>query len=143
MKPTPPGWPRISTALYYDDPAEAIDWLVEAFGFEVRIKVVHEGVVRHSELTFGDAVVMVAGPRENRKSPPSVGGANTQNMFVHVDDIDAFVAHAVAAGAKVIQAPADHDYGEDYWTDRSAELADVGGHHWWFSQRLRTGGAVN
>ena len=39
MKPTPPGWPRISTALYYDDAAEAIDWLCKAFGFELRLKV--------------------------------------------------------------------------------------------------------
>jgi len=32
MKPTPPGWPRISAALFYDDPRAAIDWLCEAFG---------------------------------------------------------------------------------------------------------------
>ena len=30
MKPTPPGWPRISSSLYYENPSEAIDWLVRA-----------------------------------------------------------------------------------------------------------------
>ena len=39
MKPTPTGWPRISSALYYDDAAKAIDWLCRAFGFEVQLKV--------------------------------------------------------------------------------------------------------
>ena len=39
MKPTPPGWPRISSSVCYQDPAKAIDWLCNAFGFEVRLKV--------------------------------------------------------------------------------------------------------
>ncbi len=39
MKPAPPGWTRISSSLYYDDAAKAIDWLCDAFGFTVRIKV--------------------------------------------------------------------------------------------------------
>jgi hypothetical protein len=33
--------------------------------------------------------------------------------------------------------PATHDYGGDYWTDRSYGCVDLGGHHWWFAQRLR------
>jgi len=42
MKPAPPGWPRISTALFYIDPAAAIDWLCEAFGLKVRIGAIHD-----------------------------------------------------------------------------------------------------
>ena len=36
MKPTPPGWPRMSQSVYYQDPAAAIDWLCDAFGFRAR-----------------------------------------------------------------------------------------------------------
>lgn len=97
MKPTPPGWPRISTSLYYDDPARAIDWLCEAFGFEVKLKVVGEnGAIEHSELTFGEGLVMVGGAsdakREKfpyRRSPTQAGGVNTQNLMVYVDDVEA------------------------------------------------------
>ena len=39
MKATPKGWPRLSTAIYYDDAVGAIDWLCRALGFEVRLKV--------------------------------------------------------------------------------------------------------
>jgi hypothetical protein len=39
MKPTPSGWPRFTSAIVYKDAAAAIDWLCDAFGFEVRIKV--------------------------------------------------------------------------------------------------------
>ena len=38
-KALPAGWPRVSCSMYYDDPARAIDWLCDAFGFEVRLKV--------------------------------------------------------------------------------------------------------
>jgi hypothetical protein len=33
--------------------------------------------------------------------------------------------------------PKISDYGEDYWTDKCYGCEDIGGHHWWFSERLR------
>lgn len=143
MKPTPSGWPRISSAIYYEDPAAAIDWLCRVFGFEVRLKVEGEGgTIEHSELTFGEGLIMVSGLQKGakypyRKSPMEISGANTQNLMVFVDDVDAHFQQARAAGAKIIMEPATHDYGADYWTDRTYECEDLGGHHWWFVQRLR------
>jgi uncharacterized glyoxalase superfamily protein PhnB len=144
MKPLPPGWPRISTSLYYDDAAKAIDWLCHAFGFEVRLKVEGEGGrVEHSELVFGEGLIMVgeAKGREEqypyRKSPTQAGGVNTQNMMVYVDDVEAHCQRSRAAGAKIIGELKTSDYGEEYWTDRSYECEDLGGHHWWFCQRMR------
>lgn len=144
MKPTPPGWPRISSALFYDDAASAIDWLVDAFGFTVRIKVPGEGGrIEHSELEFGDGLVMIATlggrGRDWPKSPPSVGGANTQALFAYVDDVDAHCERARAHGAVIVEEPKTNDYGPEYWSDRSYLCRDPGGHHWWFGQRLRTG----
>jgi uncharacterized glyoxalase superfamily protein PhnB len=143
MKPTPKGWPRISSALYYKDAAQAIDWLCNAFGFEVRLKVEEGGRIHHSELVFGDGVVMVGDERVAHdkgrvsRSPLSVDRGNTQNMMVYVDDAIAHCERALAAGAKIIAEPAVHDYGEDYWTDRGYECEDPEGHRWWFYQRLR------
>jgi uncharacterized glyoxalase superfamily protein PhnB len=143
MKPAPKGWPRISCAIYYDDASQAIDWLCRAFGFQVRLKVEGEGGhIEHSELTFGEGVVMVGDTKASNKpahrhSPRSLGGANTQNMMVYVDDADLHYAKARAAGAKIISEPMTTDYGEEYWTDRGYECEDLEGHHWWFYQRLR------
>ncbi len=143
MKPTPPGWPRISSSLVYPDAAKAIDWLCRAFGFEVRLKVEGDGGrLEHSELVFGEGLIMVSDAKPEkypyRKSPREVGGANTQSMMVYVDDAEAHYKRAREAGAKIVGEPETHDYGSDYWADRGYECEDIGGHHWWFFQRLRS-----
>jgi uncharacterized glyoxalase superfamily protein PhnB len=146
MKDTPKGWPRISSGLYYRDAAKMIDWLCDAFGFEVRLKVEGDaGRIEHSELTYGDGLIMVGeeafGPDARwgvgRRSPASLDGINTQGLMVFVDDVDAHCAHARAAGAKIIDEPSVHDYGDEYWADRSYGALDPEGHMWWFTQRLR------
>jgi len=146
MKPTPAGWPRISVALWYEDPAAAIDWLCRAFGFDVRLKVEGEGgQIVHSELVYGEAVVMVAqsGKRSTHPnfppgaSPRSIGGAVTQSVMLYVDAAEEHCARARAAGAKVVEEPAVHDYGADYSADRGYGALDVEGHLWWFTERLR------
>ncbi len=144
MKPTPPGWPRASSSLVYERAPEAIDWLCRAFGFEVRLRVDgKDGKVIHSELVFGDAVFMVSDAqrpeRPNSRAPTELGGANTQKIFVYVDDIDAHCERALAAGAKLVRAVGTHDYGEEYWTDRGYSCTDVGEHEWYFAERVRTG----
>jgi uncharacterized glyoxalase superfamily protein PhnB len=136
---TPPGWPRISSALYYDDAARAIEWLEKAFGFETRLRVEDgAGGIVHSELVFGGGVVMVASARPGWQSPRACGGANTQSLFVYVDDVDAHAARARAGGAEIVSEPADKDYGAEHWADRGYEALDCEGHRWWFAERLRT-----
>ncbi len=143
MKPTPPGWPRISSSLYYRDAAEAIDWLCRAFGFEVRLKVEGEGGrIEHSELVLGGGLIMVADVSKQDKMPyircpRDIGGGNTQNMMVYVDDAEAHCKRARDAGATIVTEMKTSDYGEEYWTDRSYECTDIGGHHWWFAERMR------
>jgi uncharacterized glyoxalase superfamily protein PhnB len=146
IKNTPAGWPRISSAIYYQDPSKMIDWLCAAYGFKVRLKVEGEnGRIEHSELTYGDGLIMVGGERtgsENRwgidmKSPASLSRCNTQGLMVFVDDVDAHCAYARAAGATIAEEPALHDYGAEYWADRSYGAIDPEGHLWWFTQRLR------
>jgi len=146
VKNTPKGWPRISTAIFYKDAGTAIDWLCAAFGFEVRLKVEGDGGrIEHSELTFGDGVIMVGteGPTPGRphhefmRSPKSLGGQITQSLMVYVDDVNAHFARAKAAGATALSEPTVHDYGEDYWADRSYGATDLEGHQWWFTERVR------
>jgi uncharacterized glyoxalase superfamily protein PhnB len=49
-----------------------------------------------------------------------------------VDDVDAFVKRAVAAGAKVTMPVADQ-----FWGDRYGKLEDPFGHHWSVATHIR------
>lgn len=146
QKPVPKGWTRISSALFYAEAGKAIDFLCDAFGFEVRLKVEGEGGrIEHSELEYGEGMIMVgeAGGKSSREgglpttSPKMLGGKSTQSLCVFVDDVDAHCAHARKAGAVILDEPFTNDYGPDYWTDRSYRAADPEGHQWFFMQRLR------
>jgi uncharacterized glyoxalase superfamily protein PhnB len=144
MKPSPAGWPRISSALFYQDAARAIDWIRNAFGFEIRIKVDGEGgKIAHAELVFGDGLIMIGSVdpgrpgAETRRSPRDIGGGNTQGLLVYVDDADAHCERARLAGARIVSEPKTVDHGEGYWADRICEIEDIEGHRWWFAHRVR------
>lgn len=140
MKPTPKGWPRISSALFYKDPAAAIDWICRVFDFKIRIKVEGEkGEIVHSELEYGEGLIMVGdvARRGGRASPKAIDGRNTQSLMVYVDDVEAHFKKAKQLGAKILEEPKTSDYGEEYWADRSYEVEDLEGHRWWISQRMR------
>lgn len=146
MNPTPSDWPRFSSGVVYADAAAAIDWLCKAFGFQVRLRVEGEGGrIVHSELEYGDGLIMVSqeGGDEGRpwkglmKSPRSVQGANTQTLMFFVDDVLAHCEQARACGATIVDEPSLHDYGEEFWADRSYGAMDPEGHLWWITQRLR------
>jgi uncharacterized glyoxalase superfamily protein PhnB len=141
----------MAQAVYYRDPQAAIAWLCTAFDFEIRLKVEGaNGEIVHSELTYGDGMVMVGGtgrtdPKKEpwqklQTSPLDAGGGNTQSVCVFVDDCDAHHARAVEHGANIIRAPRTEDYGDDYWSDRTYGATDPEGHLWWFMQRVKTSG---
>lgn len=144
MKPTPAGWPRMSASVYYDEPRAAIDWLRDALGFEVRLKVEGEdGSIHHSQLVFGEALVMVGSTtgkepwQSGYRSPHSIDGAITQALVLFVDDVDAHHARAAAAGATITRPPRTDDFGPEHWADRSYACLDLEGHLWRFLQRIR------
>ena len=142
MKPPPKGWPRLSVSAVYDDAAAALDWLCTAFGFEVQLKVEGEGGrIEHSQLVFGEALVMIASSgkegRTESVSPQAIDGKNTHAVCIFVDDVDDHCERARKAGAKILDEPTTHDYGDDYWSDRSYRALDPEGHQWWFMQRIR------
>lgn len=120
----------VTASLTYDDPRAAIAWLGEAFGFEPRLIVdAPDGGVMHSELSLGDAVVMVSGPRpkEGRRSPRGLDGIHA-TLCVYVGDPDAVYARAKAAGAEIRRELQDEDYGA-----RGFTAADPEGQVWYFS----------
>jgi uncharacterized glyoxalase superfamily protein PhnB len=128
-----------SSALSYQDPKAAYRWLETAFGFEPLFVILDgEGNLAHSEMSYGNSVVMIGSEwSDEHKSPRAVGGKNTQSVHVQLaqgEDIDAHCAHARAAGATILQEPVTQFYG-----DRTYRAKDPEGHIWTFGvtvQRL-------
>jgi len=106
---------------------EAVDFYVQALGavevYRVGGTDEHPDVV--SQLRVGDATFWVAdeAPEHGNFSPETVGGG-TVRMLLVVDDPDAAVARAVAAGAREIY-PVGEEHG---W--RLGRVEDPFGHHW-------------
>ena len=73
----------------------------------------------------------------NQRLSVGIGGMTTQSLMLYVDDADAHCAQARSKGARIVDEPALHDYGTDYWADRSYAALDPEGHVWWMTQRIR------
>lgn len=125
----------LTSALCYRDPKKALDWLQEAFGFEIAMLVTDDkGEIGHSEMRFGDSFVMIGSEwSEDHRSPASIDHKNTQTVHVHLmKDIDGHCERARKAGAEILQEPGDQFYG-----DRTYRARDPEGHIWTFGQTVR------
>ncbi|RWF46601.1 MAG: glyoxalase [Mesorhizobium sp.] len=128
--------PALGSGVFYRDPRAALDWLEAAFGFEPSMVVSDTGgKLIHAEMRFGDGCIIVDSEwADHVASPASVGGKNTQSVYIRLKDgLDAHCEQARAAGAAIIQEPADQFYGERQYRARDPE-----GHVWTFTQPIRS-----
>jgi uncharacterized glyoxalase superfamily protein PhnB len=114
----------IFPALRYRDAPAAIEWLGRAFGFEARMVVDGApGTVAHAELACGRAMIMLGSARapdadEYSAAAPPPGGTA---LYMVVEDPDAHHERARAAGAEIVRALNDTDYGSREYTARDPE----------------------
>ena len=125
--------PTFIPRVAYTNLDAAVAWLEQAFGFETTLTAKDvDGHLVHAEMVFGNGTIRLGGEWENVRSPGAVGGANTQTVTVEVDDVDAHCERARKAGGVIVQDPTDQFHG-----DRTYRVADLEGHVWQFSKRLR------
>jgi PhnB protein len=113
--------------LHVRDAERAIGFYTEVFGVKELFRLTEPGGrIGHCELDFGGATLMLSGEYpELGIQGPQAGAPTCLSLHLHVDDADAVIARAVAAGAKLEMAPQDHFYGE-----RSGTIRDPFGHRW-------------
>jgi uncharacterized glyoxalase superfamily protein PhnB len=125
-------------SLSYRNPKAALDWLTNAFGFELTMAIDgpdEDPSQCHYEMGYeGRGRIMIGGEWTDwTRSPTSGDGHNTSSVHVAVSqDIDEHCEHARAAGARVVMEPSDEFYG-----DRVYRCVDLEGHHWTFSTHVR------
>ncbi len=123
----------VTPYLTVGDGAAALSFYREAFGAEVLFSVVaDDGRLGHAEFTIGDARFMLSDeyPEMGVTSPATLGGTAVA-LFLDVADVDGLFARVAAAGATVLQEPADQPHGARHGT-----LVDPFGHRWMLSQTL-------
>jgi len=126
----------LTSALCYRAPKAALKFLEAAFGFDLVMLIEdNEGNLAHSEMSFGDSLIMIGNEwTAQHKSPASIDGFNTQTVHIHLEgDIDAHCERARAAGAEILMEPADQFYG-----DRTYRCRDPEGHFWTVGAPVRT-----
>ena len=127
VKPIPDGYHTVTPYLSIRGAADAIEFYKRAFGATEHIRMTQpDGRIGHAEVQIGESRVMLADefPEMDFRSPHSIGGTAV-SLHLYVEDVDAVVKQAVAAGAKVIRPVQDQFYG-----DRLGTLADPYGHVW-------------
>jgi PhnB protein len=113
--------------LCVTDTAAAIDFYRRAFGAEETFRLAEPGGrIGHAELDFGGTTLMLCDEfPEYGVRAPQAGQAASCTIHIHVDDADAVIARAVAAGATLERPPSDSFHGE-----RSGAIRDPFGHRW-------------
>jgi PhnB protein len=127
VKPIPEGYHSVTPYLYIKGAARAIEFYEKAFGATELMRFPDpSGRIGHAEIKIGDSVVMMADEHleMGARSPQTLGGV-ASSICLYVENVDAVVPKAIAAGAKVVRPLQDQFYG-----DRSATLEDPFGHVW-------------
>lgn len=117
------------------DARAAMDFYARAFGARELFRLTEpDGRVGHAEMDFDGHTLMLSEeyPGMGVRSPDSLG-ATPVTLHLHVDDADALVSRAVAAGGTLDRAPEDHFYGE-----RSGTVRDPFGHRWLIGHAIET-----
>src|SRR5688500_11585998 len=105
----------------------AINFYKQAFAATEKFRLVEpSGRVGHAELDFGGTTLMLSDeyPEYGIAGPQTIGGTSV-SIHLHVDDADALIARAVAAGGTLVRPATDAFYGE-----RSGTVRDPFGHEW-------------
>lgn len=129
-KAIPDGYHTLTPYLIVNGGAKALEFYGRALGAVERDRMQDpSGKVRHAEITIGDSRIMLADehPEIGALSPQTIGGSPV-SLHLYVEDVDAVVARAVAAGATLTRPVADQFYG-----DRVGGVTDPFGHRWFIA----------
>jgi PhnB protein len=111
----------------------AIEFYKKAFGAAELMRFEAGGSIAHAELAIGNTIITL-GEEALEYGFPSAEtmGGSPVAFTLNVDDADAWMARALAAGAKLLAPVRDQFYG-----NREGRVADPFGYAWTISTHLR------
>ncbi len=134
VKAVPDGMHTITPHLVCRDAAAAIAFYQKAFGaVELARLPGPQGRLLHAMLRIGESPLMLVDefPDWGALGPQTLKGSPV-TMHLYVEDVDAAVERAVAAGARLTMPVADM-----FWGDRYGTVEDPFGHRWSIATHIR------
>lgn len=134
VSPIPAGMTAVTPHLVCADAASAIDFYTRAFGaVELGRLPGPDGRLWHAQITIDGAPVMLVDefPEMGSLGPLALKGSPVV-IHLYVTDVDATVARAVDAGARITMPVTDM-----FWGDRYGQIEDPFGHRWSVATHMR------
>jgi PhnB protein len=134
VKAIPEGMHSLTPHLVCAGASDAIAFYKAAFNAVEAARLPGpDGKLMHAMVRIGDSPLMLVdeNPAWGALGPKSLKGSPV-TIHLYVEDVDATVAKAVAAGAKVTMPVADM-----FWGDRYGQLEDPFGHRWSVGTHIR------
>ena len=119
--------------LYIRNGVTNIDFYKNAFGaVELRRFMNDDGTYHVSELSIDGNLFHLheEKPGASQFSPEKINGTTTL-IGLFVEDVDAVMNKAIAAGATILSPAQSYDYGY-----RQGEIKDPFGHHWMIEMKI-------
>ncbi|MFF5294317.1 VOC family protein [Paractinoplanes globisporus] len=118
----PAGYTSVAPWVVTPDTGALLDFVAEVFGgVELGRVQLEDGTIGHAEIRVGDTVLLAFDRQKDWPAMPSL-------LRVFVEDADAAMERAVAAGARVVTASATHAFGQ-----RGGRVRDPWDNIWWIS----------
>jgi uncharacterized glyoxalase superfamily protein PhnB len=127
--PVPEGMNTVTPYLVFTgDCSKALDFYQKALNAKMEwpAEKTPDGKVMHAMVKIGDSNIMLSDTFQN---PDNITGLKT-NLWLYVDDSDAYYNRAVKEGCEVVMKIEDV-----FWGDRIGEVKDPFGHTWNFASR--------
>jgi|SRR6476660_2100642 len=126
------GFHTVTPSLTVRNGQDALAFYQAAFGAVEHFRLADpSGKVMHAEFQIGDSKLMVSDEFPDWGSfAPEVGKGAL--YMIYVPDADAAFAKAVACGATPLQPPTDQ-----FWGDRTGQVADPFGYRWTLATKSR------
>ena len=134
VSPIPANMPTLTPHIVCRDANAAIDFYVRAFGaVELARLPSPDGRLMHAMVRIGDSPLMLVDefPEMDCHSPQSLGGT-PMTLHLYVENVDAAIARAAEAGARVTLPATDM-----FWGDRYGRVEDPFGHSWAIATQVK------
>lgn len=124
----PPEFTTVFPYIFASDADNYLEFLKVGLGGSIQsVHRTPQGVVQNAQIVFGDTTIMVSDA--TGWSEPT-----RATFYIYVENTDAAVMTALAAGGESLGEVKDQPYG-----DRQSGVRDPSGNVWWISQRLQPG----